>query len=117
MYEALLRSCFREIPPFKWCFGDQRFARRAPLQTHHGADVPKNVSEDCLNLNIYMPMAATNTSKYPVMLFFFGGAFEEGSNQGPFAMYDGSYIAGSKPVIVVTANYRLGALGFLAVGP
>ena len=33
----------------------------------------------------------------------------EGSNQGPFYMYDGGYIVGDKPVIVVTGNYRLGA--------
>jgi hypothetical protein len=39
----------------------------------------------------------------------------EGSDQGPFDMYDGTYFAGTKPMIVVTANYRLGALGFLVV--
>ncbi len=74
------------------------------------------MSEDCLNLNVFAPANATNTSMLPVMIFFHGGSFSEGSNQGPFDMYDGSYIAGTKPVIVVTANYRLGALGFLAVG-
>ncbi len=69
-----------------------------------------------MNLNVYTPVTATNASALPVMIFFHGGGFEEGSDQGPFDMYDGSYYAGTKPVIVVTANYRLGALGFLAVG-
>lgn len=88
----------------------------ACAQTGSNADVPSVLSEDCLNLNVYTPVSATNTSSLPVMVFFHGGGFEEGSDQGPFYMYDGSYIAGTKPVIVVTANYRLGALGFLAVG-
>jgi para-nitrobenzyl esterase len=69
-----------------------------------------------LNLNVYVAQNATAESKLPVMVFFHGGSFAEGSDQGPFAMYDGSYIAGTKPVIVVTANYRLGALGWIAVG-
>lgn len=82
-------------------------------QTHHNADVPKNISEDCLNLNVYTPADANATSKLPVMVYWHGGSFAEGSDQGPFFLYDGGYIAGHKEVIVVTANYRLGALGWL----
>lgn len=47
---------------------------RAPLpQTHHNADVPKVLSEDCLNVNVFVPAWANDTSKLPVMLFFYGG--------------------------------------------
>ena len=42
-------------------------------QTHHNADVPKVLSEDCLNLNVFAPAWANDTSKLPVMLFFYGG--------------------------------------------
>jgi carboxylesterase type B len=42
-----------------------------------------------------------------------GGAFQEGSNQGPFGLYDGGEIAQRGNVIVVSINYRLGAFGWL----
>jgi para-nitrobenzyl esterase len=53
----------------------------------------------------------------PVLVFIHGGYFQQGSSADEFGglfMYDGAYIAGHQPVIVVTINYRLGALGFLA---
>ena len=54
--------------------------------------------------SVYAPKSA---SKLPVMLFFHGGSFEEGSNQGPFYMYDASALVAKYPnVVVVTANYR-----------
>jgi para-nitrobenzyl esterase len=46
------------------------------------------------------------------MVFFHGGAFVSGS--GASALYEGSYLALRGDVVVVTLNYRLGALGFLA---
>lgn len=83
------------------------------LSPHHNADVPKNTSQDCLNLNIFVP--ANAKGPLPVMLFFNGGAFEEGSNQGPFDIYSGAYIASSKDVVIVSAGYRLGAFGFFSL--
>lgn len=65
-------------------------------------------SEDCLNLNIYAPNAGRNLR--PVMVWIHGGAFVTGS--GCFKLYDGQRLA-SRGVVVVTINYRLGALGFL----
>ena len=47
------------------------------------------------------------------MVFIHGGAFLYGA--GSLPIYDGSYLAASGDVVVVTLNYRLGALGFLAV--
>ena len=51
-------------------------------QTHHNADVPKLLSEDCLNLNVWAPVGTTNASSLPVAIFFHGGSFAEGSDQG-----------------------------------
>ena len=60
-------------------------------------------SEDCLFLNVWTPAVAAD-EHYPVYVFIHGGAFSSGS--GSEMVYDG--------VVVVTINYRLGALGFLA---
>jgi len=67
------------------------------------------VSEDCLYLNIWTP--ARRGSHLPVLLYIHGGAFLQGS--GSVSVYDGSTLA-LRGVVVVTVNYRLGALGFLA---
>jgi len=82
-------------------------------QADHNPDVPTEQSEDCLNLNIWIPKASNSSSPLPIGVYFHGGAFKEGSNRGPFDLYDGSYFAARSDVIVITANYRLGALGFL----
>lgn len=56
----------------------------------------------------------------PVMVYFFGGAFLVGGSQGANFLnnylYDGTEIADRGNVIVVTANYRVGSLGFLSSG-
>ena len=72
-------------------------------------------SEDCLFLNIWTPRAAIErgAKRLPVMVFIHGGAFVYGA--GSIPLYDGSYLAASGNVVVVTFNYRLGSLGFLAV--
>nr|WP_320025623.1 carboxylesterase family protein [uncultured Acetobacterium sp.] len=67
-------------------------------------------SEDCLFLNIWTP-ARTEVDRFPVYVFIHGGAFSSGS--GSEMVYDGSRMA-QEGVVVVTINYRLGALGFLA---
>lgn len=68
------------------------------------------VSEDCLYLNVWAPSNRMDTS-LPVMVYIHGGAFVEGS--GSVRVYDGEELA-KKGIIVVTLNYRLGVLGFLA---
>ena len=68
------------------------------------------ISEDCLFLNVWT--AAGNAgAKQPVMFWIYGGGFNEGSGQ--VAVYDGAQLA-RKGVIVVSVNYRVGPLGFLA---
>jgi para-nitrobenzyl esterase len=84
-------------------------------QPHHNPDVPRNQSQDCLNVNIFAPVLPAGV-QVPVMVFFNGGAFLEGSNQGPFGIYSGVNLVQSQGLIVVSANYRLGAFGNLATG-
>lgn len=67
--------------------------------------------EDCLTLNIWTPDPPSSTP-LPVLVWIHGGAFIFGS--GAEAFYDGSTLATSGKLVVVTINYRLGALGFLA---
>ncbi len=64
-------------------------------------------SEDCLNLNIYVPYGAKNA---PVILFFFGGGFDSGLNAED--TFDGEALA-ELGIITVFANYRVGILGYL----
>ncbi|AXA34200.1 carboxylesterase family protein [Francisella adeliensis] len=66
-------------------------------------------SEDCLNLNIWKPKG--DKKNLPVMIFIPGGGFVVGA--GGLEIYNGTYLAAKHDVIVVTLNYRLGALGFL----
>jgi len=67
------------------------------------------ISEDCLFLNVWRPAKAAG-GNLPVMVFIHGGAFVNGA--GSDAFYDGGALA-AHGAIVVTLNYRLGALGFL----
>jgi len=66
-------------------------------------------SEDCLYLNIWTP--ACDSAKRPVMVWIHGGAFVTGA--GSVGTYNGKHLARHGDVVVVTINYRLGALGFL----
>jgi len=69
---------------------------------------PMPMSEDCLALNIWTP---SNAHDAPVFFWIYGGALAGGASSEP--MYDGSRLA-AQGVVVVTINYRLGALGWLA---
>jgi para-nitrobenzyl esterase len=71
-------------------------------------DDPGPMSEDCLALNIWTPADA---HKAPVFVWIHGGAFTTGS--GSQAIYDGARLA-AQGLVVVTINYRLGILGYLA---
>jgi len=72
-----------------------------------GGDLGR-MSEDCLYLNIWKPLTQRN-EKLPVMVWIHGGGFVVGAGSGP--EYPGDRLA-RKGMIVVTLNYRLGALGF-----
>lgn len=64
--------------------------------------------EDCLYLNVYR--SAANTDKRPVLVWIHGGGLAAGSA----SFFDGSALASDNGFVVVTINYRLAGLGFLA---
>lgn len=68
------------------------------------------MDEDCLYLNVWSPANAVD-DELPVLVWFFGGAFQWGNTRE--MEFDGERLA-RRGIIVVSANYRLGALGFLA---
>jgi para-nitrobenzyl esterase len=92
----------------------------ACIQPHAPQRVPNNravdlpdsppMSENCLYLNVWTP-ATTANAKLPVMVWIYGGAYTEGAGSSPYNQGD---TLAAKGVVVVTFNYRLGALGFLA---
>jgi len=71
---------------------------------------PDEQSEDCLSLNIWTP--GIDAGRRPVMVWVHGGSFVSGSGAG--SLYRGGMLAREGDVVVVTINYRLGMLGFLA---
>jgi para-nitrobenzyl esterase len=128
---------FKGIPFAAPPVGELRFEQpRAPLSwdgvrdaTEYGAPciqpkapqrVPRNsatdfpdspeISEDCLFLNIWTP-AEHSGEKLPVMVWLYGGAYNEGGGNAPFS--EGDNLA-TKGAVVVTFNYRVGSLGFFS---
>jgi carboxylesterase 2 len=105
-----------------------QFGPVCPQKSLGASPSPPNQSEDCLSLNVWTPADASlnsvvnnthgvgvvpgvNASKYPVYVWIYGGRFSGGAASN--ALYDGAGLA-AKGVVVVSMNYRLGALGFLA---
>jgi para-nitrobenzyl esterase len=68
-------------------------------------------SEDCLTLNVWTGTKPDAAEKRPVYVWIYGGGFIGGTGASP--EFDGEALA-RKGVIVVTFNYRVGVLGFLA---
>ncbi|XP_077983967.1 acetylcholinesterase-like [Glandiceps talaboti] len=125
-------NIFRGIPYAKPPVGRLRFRPPVPVEpwqdtlnaTEYGDICPQSesaiaasvallshtrMSEDCLTLDIYSP-DNTDDELLTVMVFFYPGSFATGTTM----LYDGSVLAASQNVVVVTVNYRLGALGFLS---
>lgn len=91
-------------------FGPAPFqATEGPMAGLVPGMTPDRVSEDCLTLNVWCPAGAGE--KLPVLLWFYGGAFTIGSSS--LESYDGARLAAEQNVVVVSANYRVGAFGFL----
>jgi len=65
------------------------------------------MAEECLTLNVF---TADTSARKPVLVWIHGGAFTNGAGSVPW--YDGSNLVRSGDIVVVTINYRLGALGF-----
>jgi para-nitrobenzyl esterase len=92
-------------------FGPMAHQNPSPLETMLGTQ-GQGGAEDCLVVNVYTP--AADDAARPVMVWIHGGAFVTGSGHVPW--YNGSNLARLYDVVVVTLNYRLGALGFLHLG-
>ena len=99
------------IPPDKWTSIRQanKIDKICPQPGLPPNKVPL-MSEDCLQLNVYVPGNATSSSALAVMLWIHGGGYLIGDTM----IYDGSVLATEGNVIVVTASYRLGVFGFLS---
>ena len=81
-----------------------------PGASLEGGGDPSPLSEDCLTVNVWTPDARAS-GKRPVMVWIHGGALVLGG--GALPLYDGTALA-QRDVVVVSLNYRLGALGFFA---
>jgi para-nitrobenzyl esterase len=86
-----------------------KFAPSCPQPTRGNPFLPAGaLSEDCLYLNVYTPSLRHKQNR-PVLVWIHGGGFTEDGARN----YDGAKLA-ADGAVVVTINYRLGALGFLA---
>ena len=122
---------FRNVPFAAPPVGERRFAPPADVAPWTGVrDASKNgpippqgrsrlaeimgdftaeQSEDCLSLVVWTP--ATDARRRPVLVWFHGGGFSSGAGSLPW--YSGHQLAVTGDIVVVSVNYRLGALGYL----
>src|SRR5581483_5042070 len=98
-------------PPASWqgVRDASKAGPRCVQNTRNDPDGGRSVSEDCLTVNVWTPLKRAGTPR-PVMVWIHGGAFTNGSGD----MFDARWLVKRGDIIVVTINYRLGALGFLA---
>ncbi len=102
---------WRAPQPAKAWAGERDALRFGPICPQPGAHPPHGMSEDCLTLNIWTPAGA---SGLPVMVWFHGGGWRRGA--GSSGRTHGENLA-SQGVVIVTVNFRLGILGFMAHPP
>lgn len=108
---------FKEAPPAKPWTGVRDALTLGPPSmqgpgTTYGENEPA-YSENCLVLNVWTP-AIKDGHKRPVMVYSHGGGYTTGS--GGSKDIDGSHLAATYDVVVVTTNHRLGLLGYLYLG-
>ena len=101
------------VPPDEWTstLHANKTDKICP-QPFHSLSLPKRhlANEDCLQLSVYTPGNATNSSSLAVMLWIHGGAYIIGDT----IEYNAALLATEGNVIVIAAAYRLGAFGFLS---
>ncbi|MCV7084579.1 carboxylesterase/lipase family protein [Mycolicibacter hiberniae] len=89
--------------------GVREAVRRGPWCIQPDAGDADPTSEDCLTLNVWTPTGSA-AEPLPVMVWIHGGSFMRGAGD----IYHAQRLAVRGRIVVVTVNYRLGALGFLA---
>lgn len=100
----------QDVQPWAQTREATKFANWCPQQKR-GIFAAPSVTEDCLYLNVFTPQIQSGRSaKRPVMVWFYGGGLFAGESND----YDGSKLARQGDVVVVTLNYRVGALGFFS---
>ncbi len=80
----------------------------AQLENSNG---PRSEAEDCLYLSVYRPVGARRGAKLPVLFWIHGGGLTTGSGR----QHDGTLMATTNDMVVVSINYRLGVFGFLGL--
>lgn len=98
-------------PPPSWqgVRDGSKYGPRCVQDSTTDPDFGRSVSEDCLTLNVWTPKNS-GAQSLPVMVWIHGGGFVNGSGD----IYDARWLVARGDVVVVTLNYRLGVLGFLA---
>ncbi|MBW4051703.1 MAG: carboxylesterase family protein [Proteobacteria bacterium] len=102
------------VPLARWhgvreaaAFGPACYQPEGPPSVYWERPMP--MSENCLSLNIWAP---ANAHHAPVFFWIYGGALWGGASRDP--LYDGAQLA-ERGIVVVSINYRLGVLGWLAL--
>ncbi|MFZ9269772.1 MAG: carboxylesterase/lipase family protein [Prochlorococcaceae cyanobacterium] len=85
------------------------FGPACPQEARYGI-TERSESEDCLSLNVSVPADRKAGERLPVFVFIHGGAFIGGSSR----LYRLDKLAREGRMVVVTPNYRVGVLGFMA---
>lgn len=100
----------RPVTPWREVRPARRFGPAAPQTPTGGltASTPVRWDEDCLTLNVSTP--ALDDVGRPVLFWIHGGGYRTG--QGAIPWYNGARFARQADIVVVSINYRLGALGF-----
>lgn len=92
------------------------FGAVAPQATSPAVPMPAGAvqDEDCLFLNIWSPTDASVGDPRPVMVWIHGGGYVFGTSGQE--VFEGSVLSRGGDIVVVSLNYRLGALGFADLG-
>lgn len=97
------------VEPWEGVFKANTFGNRSLQTGEQGYCDDIGFSEDCLNLNIWIPEKVHRD--LPVIFYIHGGGHFSGANSDEF--FDGPHLIQDRAAIMVAPNYRLGALGYL----
>lgn len=98
----------KPVLPWSGVLKATQFGAACPQQARFDL-TEESLVEDCLTLNITTPISADSSQKLPVMIWIPGGGFVGGSSN----LYRLDKLAHEGQIIVVSINYRVGALGFM----